>query len=144
MAQPVQFSSNSSEHCAFLSCRSCFLQLLWWVLFILHSLCLSFHSLTTMLLVSRPLASPILSCFLQYFSLGLVNCLSLLTRLSYYCYSRLSILFLKIFLFTRLRKPANPHKYRLFGMKKSFFVKNYFLLKRKIKVVGIRQSAYKV
>lgn len=41
--------------------------------------------------------------------------------------------FLKIFLFARLQKPANPHKYRLFGMKKSFFVKNYFLLKRKNK-----------
>lgn len=72
----------------------------------------------------------------------LVDRLSLSTRLSYYCYSRLSILFLKIFLFTRLRKPANPHKYRLFGMKKSFFVKNYFLLKRKIKVVRSRQIAY--
>lgn len=63
----------------------------------------------------------------------LVDRLSLSTRLSYYCHSRLSILFLNIFLFTRLQKPANPHKYRLFGMKKSFFVKNYFLLKRKNK-----------
>lgn len=63
----------------------------------------------------------------------LADRLSLSTRLSYYSQGSLSIAFLKIFLFTRLQKFANPHKYRLFGMKKSFFVKNYFLLKRKNK-----------
>lgn len=52
--------------------------------------------------------------------LELADRLSLSTRLSYYPQSSLSIAFLKIFLFTRLRKPANPHKYRLFGMKKVF------------------------
>ena len=76
--------------------------------------------------------------------LELADRLSLSTRLSYYCHSRLSILFLKIFLFTRLQKPANPHKHWENCMKKSFFVKNYFLLKRKIKVVRIRQIAYRV
>lgn len=74
----------------------------------------------------------------------LVDLPSLSTRLSYYCHSRLSILFLKIFLFTRLQKPTNPHKHWENCMKKSFFVKNYFLLKRKIKVVQIILSAYKV
>lgn len=52
--------------------------------------------------------------------LELVNRLSLLTRLSYYCHSRLSIAFLKIFLFTRLQKPANPHKHWENCMKKVF------------------------
>lgn len=50
----------------------------------------------------------------------LVNCLSLLTRLSYYPQGSLSIAFFKIFLFTRLQNPANPHKHWENCMKKVF------------------------
>ena len=57
-------SSNSAVHCAFLPYRSCFLQLLWRVMFILHTLYLLSGSLTTMSLACSPIASPVLSCFL--------------------------------------------------------------------------------
>ena len=52
-------SSNSAVHCAFLPYRSCFLQLLWRVMFILHTLYLLSGSLTTMSLACSPIASPV-------------------------------------------------------------------------------------
>lgn len=63
----------------------------------------------------------------------LVDRLSLSTRLSYYCHSRLSILFLKIFLFTRLQKPTNPHKHWENCMKKKFFREKLLPIKAKNK-----------
>jgi hypothetical protein len=58
-------SSNSAEHFASLTYCSWFLQLFCQVLFILHSLCLPFSSLTTMSLVNRPITAPELSWLLQ-------------------------------------------------------------------------------
>ena len=52
-------SSNSAVHCAFLPYRSCFLQLLWRVMFILHTLNLLSGSLATMSLACSPIASPV-------------------------------------------------------------------------------------
>ena len=73
LVQPVQFSSNSSEYFAFLPYRSCFLQLLWRVLFILHTLCLLSGSLTTMSLACSPIASPVPSYLLCFCKLRTLN-----------------------------------------------------------------------
>lgn len=59
-------SSNSAVHYAFLSYHSCFLQLLCRVMFILHTLYLSFDSLTTTSLACSPIASPELSYLLIF------------------------------------------------------------------------------
>lgn len=53
-------------------------------------------------------------------------------------------LFFEKILFTRLQKPAKLHKHWKNCMKKSFFVKSFFLLKAKIKVRQIILSAYRV
>lgn len=66
MVQPVHFLQKY-EHCAFLSYCSCFLQLLCRATLILHTLCLPSSSMTTTSLACSPIASPGLSCFLQYF-----------------------------------------------------------------------------
>lgn len=64
---------NYFPNFAFLSYCSYFLQLLCRVMFILHTLCLIFVSLTTMLLVCSPIASPDFPAFFDFHWLAIIS-----------------------------------------------------------------------